>query len=56
MAAGLRPINTRAWLEPPAPFALGLRVALLAIAVPLAVLALGTPLLWATAGFMPERG
>jgi len=39
----------------PAPFALGLRVALLAIGAPLLVLALGTGLLWAIGGFLRER-
>jgi hypothetical protein len=41
--------------SPPAPFALGLRVALLAIGAPLLALAIGTALLWAAAGFQRQR-
>jgi hypothetical protein len=37
--------------EAPAPFALGLRIALLAVGAPLLALALGSGLLWAAAGF-----
>lgn len=42
--------------KPPAPFVLGLRVALLAIGAPLLALALGSGLLWAIGGFLRERG
>jgi hypothetical protein len=41
--------------RPPAPFTLGLRVALLAIGAPLLALALGSGLLWAMGGFLRQR-
>jgi hypothetical protein len=41
--------------DPPAPFALGLRVALLAIGAPLMTLAIASGLWWAIGGFLRQR-